>query len=240
MSDEDLSGLRRTRIRNVKVFGRSVLLGRTGYTGEDGFEIFTAPGDGPAIWDELLGLDITPAGLGARNTLRLEAGMALHGHELGVDINPIEAGLGGVVAMEKGEFVGKAALASVASGAVETAARAADQRTGDTPGSLPGDDGAGGGGGDERYVFTDAETWNRDGVRAADLRNWRWRVGGNSRPGVGRYACGDAVLQQCQPVAGEIDLKGSARRECGRPDVPGRIEIYAGTRMDQGWRVGRA
>ena len=77
VSDEDLSGLRRTRIRNVKVFGRSVLLGRTGYTGEDGFEIFTAPGDGPAIWDELLGLDITPAGLGARNTLRLEAGMAL-------------------------------------------------------------------------------------------------------------------------------------------------------------------
>jgi aminomethyltransferase len=112
--DLDLTGLRRTRIREVEVFGRGVLIGRTGYTGEDGFEIFCSPEDGPAIWDELLGLDIMPAGLGARNTLRLEAGMALHGNELGVDITPIEAGLAGVVAMEKGDFVGREALAAVA------------------------------------------------------------------------------------------------------------------------------
>ncbi len=111
--DLDLTGLRRTRIRDVEVFGRKVLIGRTGYTGEDGFEIFCFLADGPAIWDELLRLAIKPAGLGARNTLRLEAGMALHGNELGMDITPIEAGLGGVVAMEKGNFVGRGALESV-------------------------------------------------------------------------------------------------------------------------------
>ena len=113
VSNDDLTALRRTRIRKAAVCGRDVLIGRTGYTGEDGFEIFASREDGPAIWDELLGLEIAPAGLGARNTLRLEAGMALHGNELGVDITPIEVGLGGVVAMDKDDFIGKAALALV-------------------------------------------------------------------------------------------------------------------------------
>jgi aminomethyltransferase len=112
-TDLDLAKLRRTRIRRSAVFGHEVLIGRTGYTGEDGVEIFAAPGDAPAIWDSTLALGVTPAGLGARNTLRLEAGMALHGHELGLDINPIEAGLAGVVAMEKGPFIGRDSLAKV-------------------------------------------------------------------------------------------------------------------------------
>ncbi|MDP6349113.1 MAG: glycine cleavage system aminomethyltransferase GcvT [Chloroflexota bacterium] len=109
----DLAKLRRTRIRPTTVFGHEVLIGRTGYTGEDGVEIFAAPEDTGSIWEGILALDIAPAGLGARNTLRLEAGMALHGHELGLDINPIEAGLTRVVAMEKGPFIGRDSLAKV-------------------------------------------------------------------------------------------------------------------------------
>ena len=109
----DLERLRRTRIRPTTVFGRQVLLGRTGYTGEDGVEIFSDPAGAEHIWEQILGLGVVPAGLGARNTLRLEAGMALHGHELGLDINPIEAGLSGVVAMNKGPFIGSEALAAV-------------------------------------------------------------------------------------------------------------------------------
>jgi len=109
----DLAKLRRTRIRASTIFGREVLIGRTGYTGEDGVEIFASPEATEPIWQAILALGVAPAGLGARNTLRLEAGMALHGHELGLDINPIEAGLAGVVAMEKPPFIGRDALAEV-------------------------------------------------------------------------------------------------------------------------------
>ena len=109
----DLAKLRRTRIRRTTVFGHDVLIGRTGYTGEDGVEIFASPEDAMTIWEAILALGVAPAGLGARNTLRLEAGMALHGHELGLDINPIEAGLAGVVAMKKGPFIGRDALTKV-------------------------------------------------------------------------------------------------------------------------------
>jgi aminomethyltransferase len=93
-----------------------VLLGRTGYTGEDGFELF-CPGDAaPAIWALLtsLGQDagLVPAGLSCRDTLRLEAGMPLYGNELGLDRTPYEANLGRVVRLDKdGDFVGREALA---------------------------------------------------------------------------------------------------------------------------------
>jgi aminomethyltransferase len=84
----------------------------TGYTGEDGLEI-AVPADAAAgLWDAILGAGVQPAGLGARDTLRLEAGLPLHGHELGRGITPLEAGLAWVVAWDKGGFRGRAPLAA--------------------------------------------------------------------------------------------------------------------------------
>jgi aminomethyltransferase len=93
-----------------------VLLARTGYTGEDGFELFTRPEDAERIWVALTraGADdgLVPAGLAARDTLRLEAGMPLYGNELSLEVTPFDAGLGRVVVFGKpGDFVGRAALA---------------------------------------------------------------------------------------------------------------------------------
>lgn len=89
-------------------------IARTGYTGEDGFEIYISPSEAPRIWNELLKageeFGIKQCGLGARNTLRLEAGMALYGHELTASINPLEANLAWIVKMDKGDFVGRGAL----------------------------------------------------------------------------------------------------------------------------------
>jgi aminomethyltransferase len=96
------------------VAGAPARIARTGYTGEDGFEIYICPGDAPRIWDEVLHaggeFGIKPCGLGARNTLRLEAKMALYGHELTASTNPFEADLAWIVKMEKPDFVGRAAL----------------------------------------------------------------------------------------------------------------------------------
>jgi aminomethyltransferase len=94
------------------VAGCSVWVARTGYTGEDGFEIFCAVEDSERIWDALAADGVVAAGLAARDTLRLEAGMPLYGNELGPDTTPYEAGLGRVVRLDKpGDFVGRAALA---------------------------------------------------------------------------------------------------------------------------------
>jgi aminomethyltransferase len=101
------------------VAGRAAWIARTGYTGEDGFELFCAPEDCEPLWEALLtaltaaGSAVPAAGLAARDTLRLEAGMPLYGNELGPDITPYEAGLGKVVRLDKpGDFVGRAALAA--------------------------------------------------------------------------------------------------------------------------------
>jgi aminomethyltransferase len=83
----------------------------TGYTGEDGVEIHVAAQSAPGAWDDVLDAGLTPAGLGARDTLRLEAGLPLHGHELGPGITPLQAGLGWVVGWDKGDFRGREALA---------------------------------------------------------------------------------------------------------------------------------
>ncbi len=92
-----------------------LFIARTGYTGEDGFELMVPNALAPAMWDALLAagepLGLVPAGLAARDTLRLEAGMPLHGHELSTDILPEQAGLARVVALDKDEFVGKSAVA---------------------------------------------------------------------------------------------------------------------------------
>ncbi|MGI8754710.1 MAG: glycine cleavage system aminomethyltransferase GcvT [Acidimicrobiales bacterium] len=84
----------------------------TGYTGEDGLEVAVPAEHAPALWDAVVGAGFTPAGLGARDTLRLEAGLPLHGHELGPGITPLQAGLGWVVAWDKGDFRGREALAA--------------------------------------------------------------------------------------------------------------------------------
>jgi aminomethyltransferase len=85
------------------------LLARTGYTGEDGFEIFISNESVKAMWQKLVALGAKPAGLGSRDTLRLEAAMPLHGHEIADDITPLEAGLNWVIYWDK-EFIGKQAL----------------------------------------------------------------------------------------------------------------------------------
>jgi aminomethyltransferase len=95
----------------VREVGELVVAG-TGYTGEDGVEIHVGASGAPALWDACLAAGIEPAGLGARDTLRLEAGLPLHGHELGPGITPLQAGLGWVVGWDKPDFRGRAALAA--------------------------------------------------------------------------------------------------------------------------------
>jgi aminomethyltransferase len=84
----------------------------TGYTGEDGIEIQVPAASAPEVWSAIVAAGVTPAGLGARDTLRLEAGLPLHGHELGKGITPLQAGLGWVVGWDKGDFRGRAPLAA--------------------------------------------------------------------------------------------------------------------------------
>jgi aminomethyltransferase len=118
MTDVDLGALRNYRSASGTVAGIPCLVARTGYTGEDGFELFCAADQAVALWEAVSAtgapLGLRPCGLASRDTLRLEAGMPLYGNELGRDINPFEANLGRVVKLEKGEFVGRDALAEVA------------------------------------------------------------------------------------------------------------------------------
>ena len=86
------------------------MIARTGYTGEDGFELYVDPEHAPALWRRLLEAGASPAGLGARDTLRLEAAMALYGHEIDEATTPWEAGLDWVVKLNKGDFLGRDAL----------------------------------------------------------------------------------------------------------------------------------
>ena len=94
----------------VDVLGVACVVAGTGYTGEDGVELAVPAHHATAVWDAVLAAGVTPAGLGARDTLRLEAGLPLHGHELGAGITPLQAGLGWVVGWDKGDFRGRAAL----------------------------------------------------------------------------------------------------------------------------------
>ncbi|MSQ43258.1 MAG: glycine cleavage system aminomethyltransferase GcvT [Chloroflexi bacterium] len=118
-SDTDLSGLGYYRVTNADVAGVTALVARTGYTGERGYEIAFDERHAGAVWNTLLeagsGFGIVPCGLGARDTLRLEASMPLYGHELDRSVNPYEAGLDRVIRFEKGPFVGAEALQAVQS-----------------------------------------------------------------------------------------------------------------------------
>lgn len=123
VTDADLATVRYYAIAPARVAGRETLLARTGYTGEDGFEVFCAPDDAVAIWDGLRAagetLGLVPAGLACRDTLRLEAGMPLYGNELSAGLTPYEAGLGAVVRLDKPAFVGRAALEARAARTVD-------------------------------------------------------------------------------------------------------------------------
>jgi aminomethyltransferase len=90
--------------------GKGCVVSRTGYTGEDGLEVMVAKDQAVGLADELVNRGVVPCGLGARDTLRLEAAMPLYGHELTTETDPLQAGLGWAVKLDKGEFVGRDAL----------------------------------------------------------------------------------------------------------------------------------
>jgi len=110
----DLAGMRYYWFADGEACGVPARIARTGYTGEDGFEIYVAPAEAERVWAAAMSagaeFGIKPCGLGARNTLRLEAAMALYGHEIDASISPLEAGLDWIVKFDKGDFVGRAAL----------------------------------------------------------------------------------------------------------------------------------
>lgn len=106
--------VRTKKAANGSLVGKELLFARTGYTGEDGFEIFCAPDVAPTLWNNLMETGqrygLKPCGLGARDTLRLETGLPLYGHELRDNITVLESGFGWAVKLDKGEFIGRDAL----------------------------------------------------------------------------------------------------------------------------------
>ncbi len=111
LTDAELSGLKPFRFLEGEVEDVRVLISRTGYTGEDGFEIYLQPDGAPRVWRRLIEAGAAPAGLGARDTLRLEAGLCLYGNELDAETTPLEAGIGFAVHLDKQErFIGQRAL----------------------------------------------------------------------------------------------------------------------------------
>ena len=119
----DLAGIAYYRFLDGEVCGTWARIARTGYTGEDGFEIYIAPPEAERVWHEVMKagqeFGIKPCGLGARNTLRLEAAMALYGHEIDASITPLEAGLAWIVKFDKGDFLGREALLKQKTGGIK-------------------------------------------------------------------------------------------------------------------------
>ena len=114
LAEDELSSIGYYRFAESRVDGRPAIVSRTGYTGEDGFELYVSADDAAPLWRRLLeagaGEGLVPAGLGARDSLRLEMGYALYGSDLDERHTPLEAGLGWVVKLDKGPFVGREAL----------------------------------------------------------------------------------------------------------------------------------
>ena len=117
LTDAPISEIKYYHFTTGKVDGVDSIISRTGYTGEDGFEVYAAASEGERLWNKILeagnyGSDngVLPAGLGARNTLRLEAGMALYGHEITEETTLLEANLGWICKLDKGDFIGRDAL----------------------------------------------------------------------------------------------------------------------------------
>lgn len=110
-TETDLAPVKYYRFVEGEVDGKRAVLSRTGYTGEDGFEVYLKPEDAPSLWRTLTGAGAIPAGLGARDTLRLEAGMCLYGNDLTDDVSPLEGGIGFAVHLTKEPgFIGQATL----------------------------------------------------------------------------------------------------------------------------------
>ncbi len=122
LTSADLLSLKTYHFCESDVAGMSMIVSRTGYTGEDGFELYCAPADAELLWQALMeqgsNQGLVPVGLGARDTLRLEKAYALYGHELSATILPLEARLGWVTKLEKAEFCGREALLKAKSGGV--------------------------------------------------------------------------------------------------------------------------
>ncbi len=114
LTETDLGAIGYYWFEHGQVLGLPAMIARTGYTGEDGFEIYIPPQEGARVWNAILEageeFGIKPSGLGARNTLRLEAAMSLYGHEIDDTITPYEARLGWIVKLQKGDFIGRDAL----------------------------------------------------------------------------------------------------------------------------------
>jgi len=110
MTDVSLAPMKYYRFASGTVDGAPAIVSRTGYTGEDGFEVYVAPEHGPRIMRKLVEAGVKPCGLGARDTLRLEAKMALYGNDIDHTTTPIEADLGWIVKLEKGDFNGRDVL----------------------------------------------------------------------------------------------------------------------------------
>lgn len=110
----DLSSIKYYHFQKGQVGGIDSLIARTGYTGEDGFEIFSPAGKSFRLWDDILNAGkeegIAPVGLGARDTLRLEMGYPLYGHEMDSDFGPLEARLNWIIKLDKGNFIGRDAI----------------------------------------------------------------------------------------------------------------------------------
>lgn len=114
LSDADLASLPRFGLTETVVTGVSVMVARTGYTGEDGVELFCSASDAVSLWNDLVAAGGVPCGLGARDTLRLEAALPLYGHEMDEGIHPYEARLSWVVKADKEcDFLGKQALTAL-------------------------------------------------------------------------------------------------------------------------------
>ena len=110
MTDVALAAMKYYHFGIGKVDGVPAIVSRTGYTGEDGFEIYVAPSEGPRIMRKLIDAGAKPCGLGARDTLRLEAKMALYGNDIDETTTPLEADLGWIVKVDKGDFFGRDVL----------------------------------------------------------------------------------------------------------------------------------
>ena len=118
LGDEDIAAMKYYSVRPCNVAGAAALVSRTGYTGEDGYEVIVSTDRAVQVWEKVFdnGAEqgMLPCGLGCRDTLRLEAGMPLYGHELDETIDPLTAGLAFGVKLEAGEFIGRAAIAAKA------------------------------------------------------------------------------------------------------------------------------
>ncbi len=117
---EDLTPIKAFGHIEATVLGKPAFIARTGYTGEDGFEVMVDPDVGVELWQSLLHAGVVPCGLGARDTLRLEAAMALYGQDIDDTTNPLEAGLGWLVHLDtKGDFIGRSILEQQKAGGVQ-------------------------------------------------------------------------------------------------------------------------